>query len=66
MRSKTDPLIAATKKAYRASRVGQLEALLKEERRWARKQTLARNKLWLVRKEFTEFALILARELDAQ
>jgi hypothetical protein len=66
MNPKTDPLVKATRKAYRASWVGQLEALLKEERRWKSKETLASNKLKAVRKRVAEFAVILAKERDAQ
>ena len=45
MNPKNDPLVKATRKAYRDSAVGQFETLLKEESRWKRKETVASNKL---------------------
>lgn len=64
MNAKHDPLVRATRKAYRASAVGQLEALLKEERRWKSKETMASNKLRAVRAKITGAALVLARVHD--
>lgn len=66
MKPSNDPLVKATRKAYRASCVGQLEALLIQERRWKSKETLASNKLKAVRNKITEFAMIQAKERDAQ
>lgn len=64
MNPKHDPLVKATRKAYRESAVGQLEALLKEERRWKSKETMASNKLKAVRAKISICALQLAREND--
>lgn len=64
MNPKNDPLVKATKKAYRESAVGQIESLLKEERRWKSKETMASNKLRSVRARITIIACQLAREND--
>ena len=66
MKPLNDPLVKATRKAYRASCGGQLDALLAQERRWKSKETLASNKLRAVRKRIAEFAGVLAKERDAQ
>lgn len=65
MNPKHDPLVKATRKAYRESAVGQLEALLKEERRWKSKETMASNKLRSVREDISKMCRQLARESDA-
>lgn len=64
MNPKHDPLVKATRKAYRESAVGQLETLLKEESRWKSKETLARNKLRAVGKRIADFARQLSKEND--
>ena len=52
---KQDPLIREARKAYRSSPRYELDKLLEEERRWMRKETLARNKLRAVRAKLNEF-----------
>ena len=61
---KVDPLVAATKKAYRESVFGQLEALLKERSKWKRRLTIAENKLESVNIEIGQFAGVLSGEAD--
>ena len=56
-----DPLIAAAKKAYRASDVYKIDKLLEEESRWKRKQTIARNKVEEVREKISKLAKELAQ-----
>lgn len=56
-----DPLIKATKAAYRASEVFKLEQLLEEETRWKRKATIAQNKLADVRERINRLAKELAQ-----
>lgn len=51
-----DPLVAATKKAYRSSDQYKLDQLLEEETRWKRKLTIASNKLQDVRDRINKFA----------
>lgn len=53
---KTDPLVKATRKAYRQSRQYELDQLLAEESRWKRKSTIAQNKLADVRNRINKFA----------
>lgn len=60
----TDPLIRATKKAYKNSATGKLEALYAERSRWSRKQTIARNKLAEVDAKIAQAALELAKQID--
>lgn len=55
-----DPLIIATKKAYRKSPLYGLDKLLAQESRWKRKQTIARNKLEEVRDKINKLAKELA------
>lgn len=55
-----DPLITATKKAYRKSPLYGLDKLLAEESKWKRKQTIARNKLEEVRDKINKLAKELA------
>lgn len=43
--TKTDRLVIEAKKAYRATPLYQIDKLLKDEQRWRRKETIARNKL---------------------
>jgi hypothetical protein len=57
-----DPLVVATRKAYKASPAGQLDQLLEEERRWKYKETLASTKLRAVRDKITRFSKQLAHE----
>ena len=52
------------KAAYRASTVGELDALCKELSKWLRRSTIAHNKLAVVRGEIIRFADTLAREAD--
>lgn len=59
-----DPLIRATKKAYRASATGKVEALFAERSRWSRKATIARNKLAEVDQKIAQAALELAKQID--
>ncbi len=66
MNPKNDPLVKAVKKAYRESAVGQIETLLKEERRWKSKETMASNKLRAVRERIAKAALVLAKGADAR
>lgn len=56
-----DPLIKATKAAYRASDVYKLDQLLEEETRWKRKATIAQNKLADVRERINKLAKELAQ-----
>ena len=49
-------LRAEIQKAYRKTPMYQLDVLLKEETKWSRKQTIAQNKLAIVRRKITKFA----------
>lgn len=62
MKHKMDPLTRAAMKTYRSTPVGQLAALINDERRWVRKETIARNKLRLARAKLNAFAMELAHE----
>jgi len=66
MNPKNDPLVKATRKAYRDSAVGQFETLLKEESRWKRKETVASNKLREVREQINRFARQLSIESESK
>lgn len=44
-KNKYDRVVVEAKKAYRATPLYHMEKLLKEEQRWRRKETIARNKL---------------------
>ena len=66
MNPKNDPLVKATRKAYRDSAVGQFETLLKEESRWKRKETDASNKLREVREQINRFARQLSIESESK
>ncbi len=66
MNPKNDPLVKATRKAYRESAFGQFETLLKEESRWKRKETVASNKLRVVREQLNRFARQLAIESETR
>lgn len=55
-----DPLIRATRKAYRSSDTYKLDQLLAEESRWKRKVTIASNKLLDVRERINRLAKELA------
>lgn len=57
------PVARQMRKAYRSTRVYQVDKLLDEQRRWKRKQTIATNKLEAVRKKLEKLAIEHAREL---
>jgi hypothetical protein len=66
MNPKNDPLVKSLRKTYRESAVGQIETLIKEERRWKSKETLASNKLRAVRDKIARAAVVLAKGADAR
>ena len=50
----SEPVIKAVRKAraaFKRTRAGRLESLLAEQRKWSRRETIARNKLAEVRDE---------------
>ena len=53
---KTEPLIRATRKAYKASPRSDLDRLLAEKRKWSRRLTIAQNKLAEVQTDIEEMA----------
>lgn len=57
----SEPLIRATRRAYRASERYKLDQLLAEKSRWQRKVTVAQNKLADVHKRLAEFASELVK-----
>ena len=59
---KTDPLIRQAKKAYRATSIGKLDALLKEQSFWKRRETIAWSKLIKVRSKIETLARELAEK----
>lgn len=56
-----DPLVRAAKKAFKATKLYRLQQLIEEERRWKRKQTIARNKLDEVRDKIEAMATEMAK-----
>lgn len=59
-----DPLIRATKKAYRGSKTFQIDRLLAERSRWSRKVTIASNKLADVNAAIVDLCKELASDAD--
>jgi len=66
-----DPLVVATRKArfaeqraYRSTRIYEVDRLLAEETRWKRKLTIATNKLAWVRERINALAVQLAKDLE--
>ena len=56
----SEPVIKAVRKArsdFKKTRVGRLESLLAEQRKWQRRQTIAGNKLAEVRDEIVGLAI---------
>lgn len=60
----TDPLISAAKKAYRASRTAEVDALYAARARWSRKLTIARNKLEQVDTKIERLLVAMAKQAD--
>lgn len=50
-KNKYDRVVIEAKKAYRATPLYEVDRLLREEARWRRKETIARNKLDSVQRE---------------
>lgn len=50
------------RKAYLSTAVAKMESLLARESKWKRRQTIANNQLWAVRRDIDEYAMKLARE----
>ena len=57
---KTEPMVTAIKRAYRASELCAVDNLLAEQSRWQRKRTIAENKLADVRRRIDEKLKTLA------
>jgi len=53
---KTEPLIRATRKAYKDSPRSELDRLIAEKRKWSRRLTIAQNKLGEVQTDIEEMA----------
>lgn len=60
--AKEEPAIRAAKKAYRSTKVFQLDQLLELESKWKRKVTIASNKLADVREQITKLAKEMAQD----
>ncbi len=61
-RSKKTAFQRQVRKAYLSTAVATMDALMARESKWKRRQTIANNQLWAVRRDIDEYAMKLARE----